>query len=68
MPFNKLGTKLGDLNAYLADAEMYIGYLDGDVKAVSTFLEDIKGAYELSNELYTEFAKFDTKKRQEANT
>ena len=67
MDFNKFGTKLGDLNAYLADAYEGRSFID-DCLTGHEIIDDIENAYKISNELYTEFVKFDTKKRQEANT
>lgn len=50
-----LATKLGDINAYLADAQA--GY---------NVYEDIDRAYELSNELYEMFVHWDKKKEDRA--
>ena len=51
---NELGTKLGDLNAYLADAAT-----NDRPEAVK---EDIEKAYEISDNLYARFVEYDKKK------
>jgi len=61
MSKEELATKLGDLNAYLADAYEGRGFID-DCLTGHELIEDIEKAYEISNELYTEFAEFDTNK------
>lgn len=61
MSNEELATKLGDLNAYLADAFEGRGVID-DCLMGHDVIEDIEKAYAISNELYTEFVQYDINK------
>lgn len=50
----ELATKLGDIMAYLS--EMLHHHVPSDIR------EDLESSYKLTNELYSKYIKYDTKK------
>lgn len=55
----ELGTRLGDLNAYLADINRQLNDPDGNLNQVK---EDVKTSYSISNGLYSKYVKYDKNK------
>ena len=64
MDNNELGTKLGDLSAYLSNMKHNLDYSLGacDDELSNALYHDLEPAMDIVNELYSKFIQFDTRK------